>query len=579
MSFLVPNPKKLINALLPAMVTRDQLIGATTEGISPPAAVGGVGSVAGLDRPPEAGQRVVAEVFSDLSTPIMTGINVLAEGTDVRDWRYSKNLKKISDKENTQKALDSGLDLVVGGVQDFVVSSNEETVREGLSLLQPASAVTSASKPSEEGRDGFKIKVAKDKSEMTTEVKIDVSKKSGKGKQHVKKPRQAPRFPNQGKQHQGSKPPMTRKQWKQKQKERHAKYMKDHLSTKGNLASSGVGAGEGSIDYRNLTGTDKAFIAAYVAGGVSQAGNLTKFIPVPKMPGSLRVQCKVRLGSIVMKATTGATELKIDGVNDTGGQIYLNPTNTVYMPAATAIAYISKLFDRWYINTCALIFNTALSTADRYQITWCMCESTDHWDRLAVATNATTPSKALITAMSNSATFPAWEPSARIFLMKDQKSPHLYTSTAEGAGGYVDWAKAATMRQCYGGTAGIRVDGATPAADTTIGDLYMALDASFYDMSGYLSAAVGEDRHIRRACAEDQKLDERIQRLLLKRSLGDAFPDFKGTGVRPPRPRPEADDERPPSVVSDYVLADRSKPSSRREGVMEFKEARSMNNY
>lgn len=577
MSFLVPNPKKLINALLPAMVTRDQLIGATTEGISPPAAVGGVGSVAGLDRPPEAGQRVVAEVFSDLSTPIMTGINVLAEGTDVRDWRYSKNLKKISDKENTQKALGSGLDLVVGGVQDFVVSSKEETIREGLSLLQPASAVTSASKPSEEGRDGFKIKVAKDESEMTTEVKIDVSKKGGK--QHVKKPRQAPRFPNQGKQHQGSKPPMTRKQWKQKQKERREKYMRDHLKVKGNLASSGVGTGEGSTDYRNLTGTDKAFIASYVAGGVSQGGNLTKFIPVPKMPGSLRIQSKFRLGSIIIKATTGATEFKIDGVNDTGGQIYFNPTNNVYTPAATAVNYIAKLFDRWFINTLALIFNTAISTADRYQITWCACESTDHWDRLNVTNNNTTPSKALITAMSNSATFPAWEPSARIFLMKDQKSPHLYTTTAEGAGGYADWAKAATMRQCYGGTAAIRVDGPTPASDLTVGDLFMALDASFYDMSGFLAAAVGEDRLQKRSSTEDLKLDERISRLLLKRSLAQNFQDFKETNVRPPRPRPEVDDERPPSVVSDYVLTDRSKPSSRREGVMEFKEARSMNNY
>jgi len=204
-----------------------------------------------------------------------------------------------------------------------------------------------------------------------------------------------------------------------------------------------------------------------------------------RKPGSLRMRCKIYLGTITYN-TSGNTSFAI-GASDTAGQWYYVPSNFQYFGSGV-VPRMAQYFDNYYQHQTTLQFCSAINTTGHaYQVTWCFCDSYDHWERIGVSNADSQLSKAQILSMSNSRSFPAWEPDMRISIPANPT--RFSTASPAGTGALINFGTmpAAALRQSVSATAGIKVTGTFPTEDTIIGDIYVHVDIELMDMGGLLN--------------------------------------------------------------------------------------------
>jgi len=237
---------------------------------------------------------------------------------------------------------------------------------------------------------------------------------------------------------------------------------------------------------QSLMGVDTMYFA--YGTGSSLSGMQMKPLK-PSTVGGMRFAFKSWLNNLVM-TSTGTTLWKIDGTNDCAGQWYYNPINTLYA-AASPVANIGKYFDQYRVHRLSLIYSTNYTSGNtvNYQITWCLCNSIDHWEKMGVATAVTTPTKAQIMAMPTADTFNSSVPERVQKLM--HPTGWLQCASPQGLTGGVNYAAAgAEERQSYACTGGIRIDGVTPGSNINIADMSLVVDIEFKDMTAATTTGV-----------------------------------------------------------------------------------------
>lgn len=264
------------------------------------------------------------------------------------------------------------------------------------------------------------------------------------------------------------------------------------------------------INPRNdqaLSGVDTMYFS--YGTGSSLSGMQMKPLK-PSTVGGMRFAFKSWLNNLVM-TSTGTTLWKVDGTNDCAGQWYYNPINTLYA-AASPVANIGKYFDQYRVHKLTLVYSTNYTSGNtvNYQITWCLCNSIDHWEKMGVATAVTTPTKAQIMAMPTADTFNSSVPERTQALM--HPTGWLYTASPQGLTGGVNYAAAgAEERTAYACTAGVRIDGATPGANINIADMSLIVDIEFKDMTA--ATTTGVTMNLER---KKNTLNSRMERLEAK---------------------------------------------------------------
>lgn len=229
-------------------------------------------------------------------------------------------------------------------------------------------------------------------------------------------------------------------------------------------------------------------VTAPTAASTLNQGNRVKFSTGTK--GGCRIMTRLFIGKLVF-TTTGTTVLIPSATlaEDTSGQWYGNVASNVYM-GDSAVPKISQYFDNYLVHSAEMVYSSSTLPSANYKITWCACNSSDHWERIGVANGTAQPKKAEILAMPNSWDFNAWLPEKRIRFPPNRRL--LYTATPEGAGLPFDYnANSAAERQSYWGTMGVRVDGTSPGANIDVGDLFLEIDFELIGMTGAYAASVG----------------------------------------------------------------------------------------
>jgi hypothetical protein len=262
-----------------------------------------------------------------------------------------------------------------------------------------------------------------------------------------------------------------------------------------NLRSRGFAPSYGA--RRALVKAEKgAFKAPIVRGPVAATtmnqGNRTFFRSRSSGSG-LGIHSRIFLGTLKM-LTTGATSFICSPTyaTDTKGQWYFIITNFVYM-GDNSVCNLAQYFDQWKIKFAKLVFSSAVNpNSTIYKVTWCACDSVDHWEKLGITNATTTPTKAQILGMGNSWEFPAWKPESTINLpISSMNGKKLATAAWSGISSATSFSSSGgTDRTSIGGTAGIRVDGTSPAADLDIGDIFLEFDIELIGMSPKMSTGV-----------------------------------------------------------------------------------------
>lgn len=246
------------------------------------------------------------------------------------------------------------------------------------------------------------------------------------------------------------------------------------------------------------------------ATGSKASGMSFRFVK-PTVAGGVRMICKVFLNSVIIKTTTGATNW-IAGTGDCAGQYYFNPISKFYVGATNGLQGIAQYFDKYRVNEARFIYNSEYmgGNTTNYQITWCACDSIDHWERMGLAGAQATPSKQQILTMSNSETFSAW---TTLNVLKVPCSRRiLFGASPDGISSGYSYASdsIAAARESYAFTAGLAITGPTPGSDLTLGDISLEVDIELYDMTAALTTGVNLSAKSKR---EKKTLTDRIAKL------------------------------------------------------------------
>jgi len=221
-------------------------------------------------------------------------------------------------------------------------------------------------------------------------------------------------------------------------------------------------------------------------GVTTRSGNFTRFIQ-SKNPGCMGIETRLFLGTL-KHLSTGGTSLMINTV-ELGGQMYLAPWNNQYTTVCP-LSVFAVYFARFRIIDAAIEFCSTQPTSENRQITWCSIDDPCYWESVGVSTSVQTPSKANMNNMAGAMAFPAWMPNKRLRLLHTKAMLFTAGQTSQ-LFDYNDIP--ANIRNQYAGTFGIRIDGVTPTATESIGDIFLRIRVDFCNIVSQINNTIDED--------------------------------------------------------------------------------------
>jgi hypothetical protein len=271
----------------------------------------------------------------------------------------------------------------------------------------------------------------------------------------------------------------------------------------------------------------------------------------------LRVRTKIFLGVLRIDESGLTIFTPNDFPHPIHGQWYYAIPSFVYMNSGI-VPRMAQYFDCWYQNGAMLSYKTQINASgDPNYVSWCFCDSPDHWERLGVASAVTTPTKTQILSMANSATFPAWT-DARIILPPSNKK--YYTSVPFGTGLPYAFAThdVADVRQTVAGTAGMRCDGSLPLSGIrNLGDIFLHLDITLCDMTGLFTTAPQVTPPTNKLANRVAAVIDNLRELKLSESDGESTrSDAQKVLSKMEPPRSRSSERKGPSSVRSNISDD-----------------------
>jgi len=225
------------------------------------------------------------------------------------------------------------------------------------------------------------------------------------------------------------------------------------------------------------------------AYGVNAKGNRVTFHSGTK-PGNVILTCRSLLGQLrVLTTIEDEITVQTPQIYKTLGQSaspttlatqwYFNPCSAYYFGGP--VRDFARYFDKYRVKSLTWEYNSTTPTDKDYQITWCMCQNIDHWERAGVSTSGTNPTKDQIMSMSSAESFPAWEPIKRIGV---KNLPTMYMSMPEGDANVFNYSlSSAAQRQTWAATVGVTMQGTFVNSLVSLGDVVVELSIELMDMS------------------------------------------------------------------------------------------------